>query len=87
MDYGQAFDHLLSFTDPERSGGFTPRPDVAPVRTGARTPMPQASAWGGVFQHYRMGLTMIACSRSGPTDTSATGTPMSCSNRFTYSRA
>jgi len=32
MDYRQALDYLLSFTDFERGGGFTPRPDVAPVR-------------------------------------------------------
>ena len=32
MNYRQALDYLLSFTDFERSGGFTPRPDVAPVR-------------------------------------------------------
>jgi dihydrofolate synthase/folylpolyglutamate synthase len=32
MDYRQALDYLLSFTDFERSGGFTHRPDVLPVR-------------------------------------------------------
>ena len=32
MNYRQALDYLLSFTDFERSGGFTPRPDVLPVR-------------------------------------------------------
>jgi len=32
MDYRQALDYLLSFTDFERSGGFMPRPDVLPVR-------------------------------------------------------
>jgi dihydrofolate synthase/folylpolyglutamate synthase len=32
MGYRRALDYLLSFTDFERSGGFTPRPDVAPVR-------------------------------------------------------
>jgi dihydrofolate synthase/folylpolyglutamate synthase len=32
MDYHQALDYLLSFTDFERSGGFTHRPDVAPMR-------------------------------------------------------
>jgi dihydrofolate synthase / folylpolyglutamate synthase len=32
MNYHQALDYLLGFTDFERSGGFTPRPDVAPVR-------------------------------------------------------
>jgi dihydrofolate synthase/folylpolyglutamate synthase len=32
MNYRRALDYLLTFTDFERSGGFTPRPDVAPVR-------------------------------------------------------
>ena len=32
MDYRQALEYLLSFSDFERSGGFSPRPDVLPVR-------------------------------------------------------
>jgi len=32
MDYGRSIEYLLSFTDFERNGGFTHRPDVAPMR-------------------------------------------------------
>jgi len=32
MDYHQALEYLLSFSDFERSGGFSPRSDVLPVR-------------------------------------------------------
>jgi dihydrofolate synthase/folylpolyglutamate synthase len=33
MDYHRALDYLLSFTDFERTGGFTRRDDVAPMRS------------------------------------------------------